>query len=194
MAGATYNACSYEGGFEGMKPSGEATLIVAADQFVLRRPRVFFSRSLYKLWAKWTAVTELEVEPADSGSRLRLTTKARGTGTVVLPDTSPDDLWAVLDGIADLGERFHPHDDTPATAPATGEKEAKVPGTSANGPGNGELGDDVTGDAGDGADEATGSEPQGEDARRSLLGEDVSGDAGAETEKADPGEVPGSGS
>jgi len=194
MAGATYNGCSYEGGFEGMKPSGEATLIVAADQFVLRRPRVFFSRSLYKLWAKWTAVTELDVEPADSGSRLRLTTKARGTGTVVLPDTSPDELWAVLDGIADLEERFHSHEDTAAAAAAAGEREAKVSGPSANGPGDAEVGDDVTGDAGDAELGATGAEPQGADARRSLLGEDVSGDAGPETEQADPGEVPGAAS
>ena len=113
MTGATYNGCSYEGGFQGMKPSGEATLILSAEQFVLRRPRVFFSRSLYKLWAKWTAVTGLEVEPADTGSRLTLTTKARGTGTIVVPDVPPDEFWAVLDELADLRERFH-HPDAPA--------------------------------------------------------------------------------
>ena len=43
MAGATYNGCTCEGGFQGMKPSGEARLIVTGNQFVLRRPRVFFS-------------------------------------------------------------------------------------------------------------------------------------------------------
>ncbi len=107
MAGATYNGCTYEGGFQGMKPSGEARLIVTGDQFVLRRPRVFFSRSLYKLWAKWTAVTEVEVTAVDGGSQLKLTTKARGTGTIVIPEVTPDELWGVLDDLADLRERFH---------------------------------------------------------------------------------------
>jgi hypothetical protein len=174
-----------------MKPSGEATLTVTADQFVLRRPRVFFSRSLYKLWAKWTAVTELEVEPADAGTRLRMTTKARGTGVVVLPDTAPDDLWGVLDGIADLQDRFHSHDDAPADPDGAGTKEPDGAGPDAGGPRDGELGADLTDDAGDGEHDPTGSERQGAEARESLLGEDVSGDAGAEQEQAEPGEVPG---
>src|SRR5271166_6322374 len=215
MAGATYDGCTYEGGFQGMKPSGEARLTVTGDQFVLRRPRVFFSRSLYKLWAKWTAVTELEVEAADAGSRLQLTTKARGSGTIVVPDVTPDELWGVLDELADLRERFHQHDGAVAAGaqsdkaesdktesgkaePGEAEseeaepEEAEVAKTSGSSPEDSELGDDVTGDAGDAEAAApAGDEPQGAAARQSLLGEDITGDAGAETEAADHGEVPG---
>jgi|GEM_PF-4382759 len=260
MAGATYDGCTYEGGFQGMKPSGEARLTVTGDQFVLRRPRVFFSRSLYKLWAKWTAVTELEVEAADAGSRLQLTTKARGSGTIVVPDVTPDELWGVLDELADLRERFHQHDGAVAAGaqsdkaesdktesgkaepgeaesdkaePGRAEsdkaepdkaesdkaepdkaesdnaepeeaepeeaepeeaepEEAEVAKTSGSSPEDSELGDDVTGDAGDAEAAApAGDEPQGAAARQSLLGEDITGDAGAETEAADHGEVPG---
>src|SRR5271170_630227 len=106
----TYQA-SYEGGFEGMKPSDEAVLELSDAQFVLKRPRVFFSRGLHKIWAKWSAVTQLRVEANDGGgSRLELATKLRGSGTIVLDDVSPVALWEVLDAIADLKERFHDGD------------------------------------------------------------------------------------
>ena len=185
MAGATYNDCKYEGGFQGMKPSGEATLALSAEQFVLRRPRVFFSRSLYKLWAKWSAVTELAVSAADGGSRLELATKARGMGAILLPEVTPDELWAVLDEIADLKDRFH----TAGAVAASGAEEGETMTEAGDGAG-GLAGEDVTDDAGEGEAEPTGAAPQGAAARSSLLGEDVSGDAGPEVEQADGGAIP----
>ena len=146
---------AYEGGFKGMKASREATFQVSADQFVLKRPRVFFSKSLHKIWAKWTAVTALEVSAADEGrTRLELTTKARGMGVVVLKNIEPEALWDVLDGIADLKERFHDHPGASSAAEGAPGKEENGTGEPVPEDPSPESDADETGSADDqGADE-----------------------------------------
>jgi hypothetical protein len=117
---------AYEGGFQGMKASDEATLDLSDAQFVLKRPRVFLSRSLHKIWAKWSAVTALVVKPTDGGgSRFEVTTKARGTGIMVLEKVAPDELWGVLDGIGDLKERFHREGAVPSDQDAEADEGAE---------------------------------------------------------------------
>jgi hypothetical protein len=190
----TYHG-SYEGGFQGMKASGEATLQLSGDQFVLRRPRVFFSRSLYKVWAKWTAVTGLSVQAAEKGgSRLELTTKARGTGVVVLEKVEPAEIWEVLDGISDLKDRFH-------TSSAGGTEAARLaagtdPSEGSAGTADGSAGEtvphaeDISEDSGD-AEPPVADDAAAAAERRSAFGEDISADAGSEVESAEKGETPG---
>jgi hypothetical protein len=138
--------CSYQGGFAGMKASPSATLVLNDEQFSLRRPRAVFSRSVTKLWARWPAVTELRVESAEEGGALlALTTKARGTGEIRLAGTSPEELWEILDGIADLKERFHtePVEDRPDGSPETdGDDDGGRP---ADGDAGTEAGEDTPG-------------------------------------------------
>jgi hypothetical protein len=107
MGTTTYEQCRYVGGFKGMRASTKATFELSDTQFSLRRPRVYFARSLLRLWANWTAVTDLSVTDTDDGARVELATKARGMGAIVLPGEDAEAVWAVLDELADLKERFH---------------------------------------------------------------------------------------
>ena len=126
--------CSYEGGFKGMRSHPDAVLELTDEQFSVSRPKTLWAKT-YRIWAKWTAVTGLTVsdlaeadgtdpgaaaasEPdaeAEDGAdfegdgpsaRVALTTRARGTGVLVVPSTSADELWEAFHGIADLAERF----------------------------------------------------------------------------------------
>jgi len=109
----TYNGCTYEGGFralkgnKAMKPGGDARVDLDDKRFSLRRPRVLFSGATRHLWAPWARVTALDIETADEGSRLQITTERQGTGAVMIPEVTPEELWEVLDEFADLKERFH---------------------------------------------------------------------------------------
>jgi len=107
MAKTVYKGCTYEGGYLKLKPSDEATLELEDEKFTVRRPRVLFSGNLRNIWAKWSAVTELEVEETDDGARLKMTTKARGTGSTVIHGVTPEELWEILDELGDLKDRFH---------------------------------------------------------------------------------------
>jgi hypothetical protein len=107
MGTTRYEQCRYRGGFKGMRASNKATLELSDDQFSLRRPRVYFTRSLLRIWANWTAVTDLSVTDTDGGARVELATKARGMGEIVIPGEDAEAVWAVLDELADLKERFH---------------------------------------------------------------------------------------
>ncbi len=119
--------CSYEGGFAGMRASDTATLELTDEMFAVTRKRSLWTKT-YRVWARWSAVTGLDVTDAtatatatpretdegdegegDTGpvTRVALITKARGMGTVVVPGVTVDELWAVLDQLADLAERFH---------------------------------------------------------------------------------------
>lgn len=119
MDPVVYEGCRYEGGFAGMSPNASAILELGDEMFVLRRPRSFsLSRRVRKLWAKWPAVTELRVLAADDGARLEITTKQRGTGAIVLAGVPVEELWEVLDGLADLKERFHGEPGAPVQADA----------------------------------------------------------------------------
>lgn len=102
-----YEPCWYVGGFKGMKASAQAALALSPTRFSLRRPRTFFSRGVRAVWANWSAVTNVIVADGDEGVELSITTKARGMGTMVLPDTNVEAVWEVLDQLADLKERFH---------------------------------------------------------------------------------------
>lgn len=190
MAGATYNGCTYEGGFQGMKPSGEARLIVTGDQFVLRRPRVFFSRSLYKLWAKWTAVTEVQVTAADGGSKLKLTTKARGTGTIVVPDVTPDELWGVLDGLADLRERFHQGGTLAQATTESGPEKATTDKDDSEKAGTGQAGTDEDSDKDD-SDKASSQKTEPEKTGADKVRADQTGETTPSSEVQAGGEEAG---
>ncbi len=157
-----YEPCDYAGGFLDMKPSPKSTLEIADDKFVLHRPKVFFGRGVNKLWARWTAVTGLAVEDDPAGARVQITTKRRGTGTVVIAGTSPDELWGILDGLADLKERFHRADGDATAADATAADATAADATAGDAtagdataedgaPGAGEMGEGSEGDEGQGA-------------------------------------------
>jgi hypothetical protein len=97
---ATYRECRYDGGFEGMKASPKATLKVASDRVELRRPRTFFGSrktNIMRIWAKWSAVVDLDIRKARDGTRVMLTTKARGTARIIVPGIDPLEVWRALD-------------------------------------------------------------------------------------------------
>jgi hypothetical protein len=97
---------AYLGGFKGMRPHPEATLTVEEERFTLERPKKFVSmRTLVKVWAKWSAVTALDVEPSGDGSVLLLTTKARGTGRVALTE-GPEAVWVALREFPTVAAQF----------------------------------------------------------------------------------------
>ncbi len=150
MGSVVYEQCHYQGGFDGMRPSTAATLELDDAQFSLRRPRGFsLKRGVHRVWAKWTAVTVLSVAEDPGGTRLSITTKSRGPGRVVLAGVTPDELWAALDGLADLKERFHDRADD-------GEGE-EAPAADADGA-DGADGADPD-DGADGADPDDGADP-----------------------------------
>jgi hypothetical protein len=107
MVTLRYEACTYDGGFRAMKASRSVTLELTDTQFSVRRPRSQFARTARRLWAKWTAVTVLSVVDDPAGARIELTTKAQGTGVIVVPGESADALWAALDEFDGLPGRFH---------------------------------------------------------------------------------------
>jgi hypothetical protein len=128
IVSTVYKGCTYEGGFQKlqpkqklMKPGGDGRLELEQNRFSLRRPRLPFSGDTRILHAPWSKVTDLEVEEADEGTRLTITTERQGTGSIVIPDQTPDQLWQVLDDLADLKARFH---DAPARDRATSEHHA----------------------------------------------------------------------
>jgi len=93
-------------------------------------------------------VTDLTVTDDRAGARLALTTKAQGTGTIVIPGETAGDIWEVLDQLADLKERFH----SPAASP--GQEAGADEG--GGGDPDDEAGADEGGGSDAGADEAGG--------------------------------------
>jgi hypothetical protein len=112
MEVASYTRCRYEGGFIGMKASNKATLVLADDRVSLQRPRVFFGsrkNNVMKVWARWSAVLDLDVVGVETGgTRIEITTKTRGTGRVVVPTAEPIEIWGALDRVDDLRGRIPP--------------------------------------------------------------------------------------
>lgn len=117
--------CRYEGGFKGMRWSNDAVLELTDEDFSVSRPKTLWVKT-YRIWAKWTAVTDLTIReltppPAAAGEaedddedpdeaepavRIALTTRSRGTGILVVPDTDADEIWEAFHQRSDLAERF----------------------------------------------------------------------------------------
>lgn len=107
----TYRRCRYDGGFAGMKSSPKATLTVSTDRLTLRRPRVLLGgrkTNIMKIWAKWSAVVDLDIRASRDGTRIVFTTRSRGTARVVVPGVEPLEVWRALDQVDDLHERIPP--------------------------------------------------------------------------------------
>jgi hypothetical protein len=107
----TYRRCRYDGGFAGMKSSSKARLIVSTDRLTLRRPRVLLGSrktNIMKIWARWSAVIDLDIRAVKDGTRVVFTTRSRGTARVTVPGVEPLDVWRALDQVDDLRGRIPP--------------------------------------------------------------------------------------
>jgi len=90
----TYAGCVYTGGIDRMKKSDRAVLTLQKDQIALHRGRTFMG--LRRVWARWSAVTELTMEEGENNTKFVFSTKTRGPGVVLIPDVEPAEVWEVL--------------------------------------------------------------------------------------------------
>lgn len=106
---ARWAGCTYQGGFRGMKPSPKAAVELTESRLTVRRPRGFSiskRTGVRAIWAGWGAVTEVRVRPEGDGSRLAVTTKARGTGVVLIPGVAPLEVWRSFDQVPGFADRI----------------------------------------------------------------------------------------
>jgi hypothetical protein len=105
MVDVTFEGCIYEGGFQGMAAHDKAKLTLTDTEFALKRPRAF-QRTLLKVWARWTAVKQFEVESSEAGGVVvTITTGKIGPGTIRVPAVTPMDIWSKMSTV----EVFRPH-------------------------------------------------------------------------------------
>jgi hypothetical protein len=89
-----YVGCVYTGGIDKMKKSDRAVLIFEKSQISLHRGRTFMG--LRRVWARWSAVTELSLEEGEDTTKFVFSTKTRGPGVVLIPDVEPAEVWEAL--------------------------------------------------------------------------------------------------
>lgn len=88
-----------------MAAHDKAKLTLTDTEFSLKRPRAF-QRSLLRVWARWTAVKQFEVESSETGGVVvTITTGKIGPGTIRVPGVTPMDIWSKMSTV----EAFRPH-------------------------------------------------------------------------------------